>query len=57
MDLASLEKGWLGSMTCPTDFVPSDVSVLDCTWVLKICVAYQLTSERPENAVAFPLIS
>ena len=32
------------------------VSVLACTWLLKICVAYPLPSGRPENAVAFPLI-
>ena len=33
------------------------VSVWACTWLLKICVAYPLSSERPENGVAFPLIS
>ena len=32
------------------------VPVLACTWLLKIFVAYRFPSERPDNAVAFPLI-
>ena len=31
--------------------------VLVCTWLLKTSVAYPLVSERPDNAVTFPLIS
>ena len=33
------------------------VPVLACTWLLKIFVAYSLPSERPDNTVAFPLMS
>ena len=33
------------------------VPVSACTWLLKIFVAHPLLSERPDNTVAFPLIS
>ena len=33
------------------------VAVLACTRLLKIFVAYQVPSERPDKAVAFPFIS
>ena len=31
--------------------------VVVCTWLLKTFVEYPLLSERPDNAVTFPLIS
>ena len=33
------------------------VPVLACTWLPKIFVAYPLPSEKPDDAVALPLIS
>ena len=56
MDLAIQGGGSLGLMTDgPIRFCA--VPVLACAWLLKIFVAYSLPSERPDNTVAFQLIS